>query len=87
MFIGWDAKGRWRTLVVPGTKVYLKNGSILQRDGGLGLANAANVAKKLGMANAYELDGGGSTSLWTRSGHDMDAQGPLQDVCAERLRV
>ncbi|MFL6071589.1 MAG: phosphodiester glycosidase family protein [Actinomycetes bacterium] len=68
MFVGWDAKGRWRAFVVPGTKVYLKNGSILQRDGGLGLANAANIAKKLGMANAYELDGGGSTSLWTRSG-------------------
>jgi hypothetical protein len=68
VFVGWDAQGRWRAFVVPGTKAYLKNGSSLQREGGLGLANAANIAKKLGMANAYELDGGGSTSLWTRSG-------------------
>ena len=68
MFIGWDAKGRWRTFTVPGTKAYLKNGSSLQREGGMGLASAANVAKSLGMTNAYELDGGGSTSLWTRTG-------------------
>jgi hypothetical protein len=68
VIVGWDAKGRWRAFVVPGTKAYLKNGSSLQRTGGLSLANAANIAKKLGMVNAYELDGGGSTSLWTRSG-------------------
>jgi hypothetical protein len=68
VFIGWDGQGRWRAFVVPGTKAYLKNGSILQREGGFSLANAANIAKKLGMINAYELDGGGSTSLWTRSG-------------------
>jgi hypothetical protein len=68
MFIGWDGQGRWRTFTVPGTKVYLKNGSSLQREGGMGLASAANVAKSLGMRYAYELDGGGSTSLWTRKG-------------------
>ncbi len=68
MFIGWDGKGRWRTFTVPGTKVYLKNGSSVQREGGMGLASAANVAKSLGMRYAYELDGGGSTSLWTRTG-------------------
>ena len=68
MFVGWDAKGRWRSFTVPGTRVYLKNGSSLQREGGMGLASAANVAKSLGMSYAYELDGGGSTSLWTRTG-------------------
>jgi hypothetical protein len=68
MFIGWDGQGRWRTFTVPGTKVYLKNGSSLQREGGMGLASAANVARQLGMRYAFELDGGGSTSLWTRSG-------------------
>ena len=52
---------------MPGSYVEAPGGK-LSRTGGFGLANAANVAKKLGMANAYELDGGGSVSLWTRSG-------------------
>lgn len=65
-FVGWDDKGRWRAFTVPGSRVEEQNG-VLLRTGGLGLANAANVAKKLGMSNAYELDGGGSTALWTRS--------------------
>lgn len=64
-FVGWDGKGRWRTFTVPGTKVSSTGGKLV-RSGGLGLANAANVAKALGMKYAYELDGGGSTSLWTR---------------------
>lgn len=65
-FVGWDAKGRWRAFTVPGSFVEAPGGN-LSRTGGFGLANAANVAKKLGMANAYELDGGGSVSLWTRT--------------------
>jgi hypothetical protein len=64
-FVGWDAMGRWRAFIVPGTKVELVNGA-LSRTGGYGLASAANIAKKLGMTYAYELDGGGSTTLWTR---------------------
>lgn len=62
-FVGWDAEGDWRSLTVPG-KTFVGQGL---RDGGFGLANAANIAKKLGMTNAYEVDGGGSTTLWTRS--------------------
>ncbi|MEO8106549.1 MAG: phosphodiester glycosidase family protein [Actinomycetes bacterium] len=64
-FVGWDGKGRWRTFTVPGTSVSSSGGKLV-RAGGLGLANAANVARALGMKYAYELDGGGSTSLWTR---------------------
>ena len=65
-FVGWDDKGRWRAFTVPGAKLEQVNG-VLLRTGGFGLANAANIAKKLGMTNAYELDGGGSTTLWTRT--------------------
>jgi hypothetical protein len=64
-FVGWDDLGRWRTFTVPGSKLENVNGSLL-RNGGFGLANAANIAKSLGMTYAYELDGGGSTTLWTR---------------------
>ena len=45
------------------------NGTLL-RTGGFGLASAANLAKRLGMTYAYELDGGGSTTLWTRTASD-----------------
>jgi hypothetical protein len=62
-FVGWDARGRWRSLTVPG-KTF---DGIGLRTGGFGLANAANIAQSLGMVRAYELDGGGSTTLWTRS--------------------
>ncbi len=62
-FVGWNDKGYWRSFTVPG-KTFVGAGL---RDGGFGLANAANIAKKLGMVNAYELDGGGSTTLWTRN--------------------
>lgn len=65
-FVGWDANGQWRAFTVPGSKLEVINGVVL-RNGGFGLANAANIAKKLGMTYAYELDGGGSTTLWTRS--------------------
>lgn len=62
-FVGWNSNGVWRSFTVPGTKF----DGVGLRVGGFGLANATNIAKKLGMANAYELDGGGSTTLWTRS--------------------
>ncbi|MEO8107012.1 MAG: phosphodiester glycosidase family protein [Actinomycetes bacterium] len=65
-FVGWDAKGRWRAFTVPGSKLEVINNVVL-RNGGFGLANAANIATKLGMTYAYELDGGGSTTLWTRT--------------------
>ncbi len=65
-FVGWDVDGRWRAFTVPGSKLEVVNGVVL-RNGGFGLANAANIAKKLGMTYAYELDGGGSTTLWTRT--------------------
>ncbi|MCZ3387766.1 MAG: phosphodiester glycosidase family protein [Actinomycetia bacterium] len=62
-FVGWNSNGVWRSFTVPGRGF----DGVGLRVGGFGLANAANIAKKLGMANAYELDGGGSTTLWTRS--------------------
>ncbi len=68
-FVGWDADGRWRTFTVPGSKLETVNGTLL-RTGGFGLASAANLAKRLGMTYAYELDGGGSTTLWTRTASD-----------------
>lgn len=66
-FVGWDDMGRWRAFTVPGSYIEAPGGK-LSRTGGFGLANAANIAKKLRMSYAYELDGGGSTSLWTRRG-------------------
>ena len=62
-FVGWNAKGYWRSFTVPGTGF----DGVGLRVGGFGLANAANIAKRLGMTYAYELDGGGSTTLYTRS--------------------
>lgn len=62
-FVGWNSKGIWRSFTVPGRSF----DGVGLRVGGFGLANAANIAKKLGMVNAYEVDGGGSTTLWTRS--------------------
>jgi hypothetical protein len=61
--IGWNKYGQWRTVTIPGT--HFESDGL--RQGGFGLANVANVAKKLGLVNAYEMDGGGSTTLWTRS--------------------
>jgi hypothetical protein len=68
-FVGWDDLGRWRAFTVPGSKLENIDGTLL-RNGGFGLANAANIARKLGMTYAYELDGGGSTTLYTRKGSD-----------------
>ena len=62
-FVGWTARGNWRTFTVPGSTF----DGVGLRTGGFGLANAANIAESLGMQRAYELDGGGSTTLWTRS--------------------
>jgi hypothetical protein len=62
-FVGWNAKGFWRSFTVPGTRF----DGVGLRVGGFGLANAANIAKRLGMTYAYELGGGGSTTLYTRN--------------------
>ena len=81
-FVGWDAKGRWRSFTVPG-KTF---DGIGLRTGGFGLANAANIAESLGMRRAYELDGGGSTTLYTRSRTGnwtrRDLYGVNTSVCA-----
>ncbi|MEO8328604.1 MAG: phosphodiester glycosidase family protein [Candidatus Nanopelagicales bacterium] len=61
--VGWTKSGVWRTVTVPG-KLFTGPGL---RNGGFGLSNAAALAKKLGLYNAYELDGGGSTTLYTKS--------------------
>jgi hypothetical protein len=81
-FVGWNAKGYWRSFTVPGSTFT----GIGLRNGGFGLSNAANVAKKLGMTYAYELDGGGSTTLYTRSNAGKwsrrDLYGVDTSVCA-----
>jgi hypothetical protein len=81
-FVGWNAKGVWRSFTVPGAKF----DGVGLRTGGFGLANAANIAKKLGMEYAYELDGGGSTTLYTRSNAGnwtrRDLYGVDTSVCA-----
>ena len=61
--IGWTQTGIWATVTVPG-KLFTGPGL---RNGGFGLSNEAAIAKKFGLYNAYELDGGGSTTLYTRS--------------------
>lgn len=60
--IGWTKSGAWRSITVPGHQL-----SGTSRTGGFGLANTAALAKKLGMRFAFELDGGASTTLYTRS--------------------
>ena len=60
--VGWTAGGAWRSITVPGNRFV---GGL--RLGGFGLANEAAIAKRLGLEFAYELDGGGSTTLYTRS--------------------
>ncbi|MEO8106548.1 MAG: phosphodiester glycosidase family protein [Actinomycetes bacterium] len=81
-FVGWNGKGYWRSFTVPGSTF----DGVGLRTGGFGLANAANIAKKLGMVNAYELDGGGSTTLWTRSNSGSwkrrDLYGVNTSICA-----
>ncbi|HEX5016270.1 MAG TPA: phosphodiester glycosidase family protein [Actinomycetes bacterium] len=61
--IGWTKTGAWRAMTVPGTHF----DGVGLRLGGFGLSNEAALAKKLGMYYAYEVDGGGSTTLYTRS--------------------
>lgn len=61
-FVGWNKVGKWRSFTVPG-----KFFSGQFRDGGFGLANAAKLARRAGLYNAYELDGGGSTTFYTRN--------------------
>jgi hypothetical protein len=81
-FVGWDKQGRWRSFTVPGKQF----DGVGLRTGGFGLASAANIAAKLGMVRAYELDGGGSTTLWTRSNSGnwsrRDLYGVDTRVCA-----
>ncbi len=60
--MGWNQRGKWRSFTVPG-----KFFSGQFRDGGFGLAAAVTLAKEVGLHNAYELDGGGSTTFYTRS--------------------
>jgi hypothetical protein len=60
--VGWTATGRWGVVTVPGTSFT----STALRIGGLGVAQAANVAARMGLVEAYVLDGGGSTTLYTR---------------------
>ena len=60
--VGWNKAGKWRTVTVPGR---IFDGYF--RNGGFGLANLAKLAKKAGLYNAYELDGGGSTTFHTRN--------------------
>jgi exopolysaccharide biosynthesis protein len=61
--VGWTRSGEWRSITVPGSNI-----SGTSRTGGFGLANSAALAKKLGMRWAFELDGGASTTWYTRSG-------------------
>jgi hypothetical protein len=81
-FVGWNSHGRWLSLTVPGSTF----DGIGLRLGGFGLANAANIARSLGMVRAYELDGGGSTTLYTRSKSGSwkrrDLYGVNTSVCA-----
>lgn len=59
--VGWTSRGRWMTLIVPGT-----NYSSGYRIGGLSITAEANVAKALGFGTAIELDGGGSVTSYLR---------------------
>lgn len=63
--VGWTSKGRWMTLLVPGTG-YDRTG---YRIGGLDVPEEAAVASHLGFADAFILDGGGSVTEWARHGH------------------
>jgi len=62
--IGWTAKGRWMTLIVPGTG-YDPTG---YRIGGFDVPEEAAVASHLGFNEAFILDGGGSVTEWARHG-------------------
>jgi hypothetical protein len=62
--VGWTSRGRWMTLIVPGTG-YDYTG---YRIGGLDVPEEAAVASTLHFANAFILDGGGSVTEWARHG-------------------
>ena len=61
--VGWTRGGLWRAITVPGSE-FVGEGL---RVGGFGLAQVAHVARRMGLVNAFELDGGGSTTLYTRT--------------------
>ena len=61
--VGWTSKGRWMTLIVPGSG-YDSSG---YRIGGLSITAEANVAKALGFSSAVEVDGGGSVTSYLRT--------------------
>jgi len=61
--VGWTSKGRWMTLIVPGSG-YDSSG---YRIGGLSITAEANVAKALGFSTAVEVDGGGSVTSYLRT--------------------
>ena len=63
--VGWTRTGEWRSLTVPGD--FFENCPVCLRNGGFALANEAAIAAQLGIWQAFELDGGGSTTLYTRS--------------------
>ena len=73
--IGWTKAGAWRSITVPGTRI---DGT--SRTGGLGLANIGAVAKKMGLRFAYELDGGASVTLHTRSSSNVWSRRDLVGV-------
>ena len=73
--IGWTRKGAWRSITVPGTRI---DGT--SRTGGMGLANVGAVAKKMGLRFAYELDGGASVTLHTRSSSSVWSRRDLVGV-------
>ena len=72
--VGWDADGKWMTLSLPGDH-YNRYG---YREGGLGLAQEANVAVALGFVEASELDGGGSTTALVRRADGEMAQASVR---------
>lgn len=76
--VGWTKSGAWRTFTVPG-KQFPGPG---ERTGGFGLAMEATIAKKLGLYQAFELDGGGSTTLYTRSSGGNWSRRDLYGVAA-----
>jgi hypothetical protein len=62
--LGWDADGNWRIVTVPGTEFTPE----AYRIGGFGVAQVGALAQRLGLVQAVTLDGGGSTTLYTRTG-------------------
>jgi len=61
--LGWNADGNWRIITVPGTEFTPE----AYRIGGFGVAQVGALAQRLGLVQAVTLDGGGSTTLYTRT--------------------